>query len=209
MPVGQPARPPEPGLVHPQHPLARDRPARPRPGPPPRAAPSATTPVRDGDLRLIPPVLHRHRQRRPQPRHRARARRDLPDLLGERPTRTRHRAAAPAPLAPLHHRELAPARQIPRAGQHPVLPRRRAHSAHRAAGRVRIGGHQLNDLDSGPGTHDTLHRQTLESQQARRIIATVNSPLAAPEHSEDHRVAGRPRSGAPHGPNLRLPGQDL
>ena len=34
------------------------------------------------------------------------------------------------------------------------------------------------------------------------------SPLAAPEHSEDQGAAGRPRSGAPHGPNPRLPGQD-
>jgi hypothetical protein len=34
------------------------------------------------------------------------------------------------------------------------------------------------------------------------------SPLAAPRHSEDQGVAGRSRSGAPHRPNLRLPGQD-
>jgi hypothetical protein len=43
---------------------------------------------------------------------------------------------------------------------------------------VRIAGRreadQLHDLDPDPGEHDTLHRQTLESQQARRIIATVN-----------------------------------
>ena len=40
--------------------------------------------------------------------------------------------------------------------------------------RVRIIRDQLHDLDSAAGEHDTLHRQPLESQQARRIIATVN-----------------------------------
>ena len=41
-----------------------------------------------------------------------------------------------------------------------------------------------------------------------RSTTVRGSPFAAPEHSEDQGVAGRPRSGAPHGPNLRLPGQD-
>ncbi len=81
-------------------------------------------------------------------------------------TRQRHRR--------LRHRELTPTRQVPRAGQHPVLARRRTHPAHRAPRRVRITGDQLHDLDPGHGEHDTLHRQTLESQQTRRIIATVN-----------------------------------
>ena len=40
-----------------------------------------------------------------------------------------------------------------------------------------------------------------------RSTTVRGSPLAAPEHSEDQGVTGRPRSGAPHGPNLRLPAQ--
>jgi hypothetical protein len=52
---------------------------------------------------------------------------------------------------------------------------------------------------SSPNKHDA---SSLRSTTVR------GSPVAAPEHSEDQGVAGRPRSSAPHGPNLRLPGQD-
>ena len=52
---------------------------------------------------------------------------------------------------------------------------------------------------SSPNKHDA---SSLRSTTAR------GSPLAAPEHSEDQGAAGRPRSGAPHDPNRRLPGQD-
>src|SRR5215211_4952695 len=52
---------------------------------------------------------------------------------------------------------------------------------------------------SSPNRHDA---SSLRSTTAR------GSPLAAPEHSEDQGAAGRPRSDAPHGPNLKLPGQD-
>jgi hypothetical protein len=108
---------------------------------------------------------------RPRPSTRVR---HLGDLLGERLPRTVGRPTAPAPLAPLHHRELAPTRQVPRAGQHPVLPRRRTHPAHRTPRRVRIIGDQLHDLHPGRGEHDTLHRQPGQPQQTRHIIATVN-----------------------------------
>ena len=131
-------------------------------------------PVRGGDFGLIPAVLDRDRERRPQPGRGAHPGRHLPDLLGETLPRTASGAAPPAPLPPLHQRELAPAGQVPRPGQHPALARGRHRSAHRAPGRVRVVGHQLHDLDPEHGEHDTLHRQTPESQQARRIIATVN-----------------------------------
>jgi hypothetical protein len=173
--VGQPARAPESGLVHPQHrrglgldeldrTQSDDRTLHRRP----------RHPVRCRDLGLVAAVLDRHRKRRPQPGRRAHPGRHLPDLLGERPPRAVLGAAAPASLAPLHHRELPTARQVPRPGQHPVLARRRHHRAARASGRVRVVGHQLHDLHPEHGAHDTLHRQTLQAQQARRIITTVN-----------------------------------
>ena len=85
-------------------------------------------PMRGSDLGLVPAVLDRHRERRPQPGRGAHPGRHLGDLLGERLPRTARGAAPPAPLAPLHQRELAAARQVPRAGQHPVLARRRHRS---------------------------------------------------------------------------------
>ena len=161
----RPSPPPEPAAA---------RPARPRPVPPPRAAPSATTPharqrPRTGPGRPPPPppaptAAGSSCVSRPAPG----------DLLGKRLPRARPDPTAPAPLAPLHHRELTAARQVARPGQHPALARGRHHRARRAPRRVRIIGHQLHDLHTDAGTHDTLHRQTPESQQARRIIATVD-----------------------------------
>ncbi len=49
---------------------------------------------------------------------------------------------------------------------------------------------------SRPNRHDA---SSLRSTTAR------GSPLAAPEHSEDQAVAGRPRSGAPHGQTSGCP----
>jgi hypothetical protein len=120
--VGQPPRPPEPGLVHAQH---RDRfgldqldcapgdhrPLHRRP----------RHPVRGGHLGLVSAVLDRHRQCCPQPRGGAHPGRHRGDLLGERRAWTDLGAAPPAALAPLHLRELAAARQIVRPGQYPVL----------------------------------------------------------------------------------------
>ena len=173
--VGQPPRPPEPGLVHTQHPYRLrldqlDRAAghhralhrRPR------------HPMRRRDLGLIAAVLHRHRQRRPQPRGGAHPGRNLRHLLGERRTRTVLGAAAPAPLAPLHRDLPAATRQVVRPGQHPVLARGRHHPTCRAASRVRVVGDQLHDPNAEPRERDTLHRQALQAQQARRIISTVN-----------------------------------
>lgn len=40
-------------------------------------------------------------------------------------------------------------------------------------GQMRITGHQLHDLGPTRGDHDTLHGQPIQSQQTRRVIATV------------------------------------
>ena len=53
-----------------------------------------------------------------------------------------------------------------------------------------------------PSSHNKHDASSLRSITAR------GSPFAAPEHSEDQVVAGRPPSGALHGSNLRLPDQD-
>jgi hypothetical protein len=175
VPVGQPAGPPEPGLIHPQHghrfrldeldrAAGHDRALHSRP----------RHPVRRGDLGLVSAILDRQRQRRAKPGRGTHPGRHLRDLLSERRARTCLGAASPTPLAPLHHRELAATWQIARPGQHPVLARRRHRRAGRAPSRVRIIGDQLDDLDPNPGEHDTLHRQPGQAQQTRRIIATVN-----------------------------------
>ena len=88
--------------------------------------------------------------------------------------RARLDRTAPAPLAPLHLRDLPAARQVSRPGQHPLLPRCRSHRTRRSPRRVRISRDQLHNLRSSGSACDTFHRPTLESQQARRIIATVN-----------------------------------
>ena len=131
-------------------------------------------PVRRRDLGLVAPVGHRPRKAFPQPGRGAHSRRHLPDPLGERLLWTVLRAAPPAPLAPLHRHRHPATGQILRARQHPLLGRRRDLPATRAPGRVRITRHQLNDLDPTRGKSDTLHRQSTQSQQTRRIIATVD-----------------------------------
>jgi hypothetical protein len=115
--VGQPPGPAESGLVHPQHrrglrleefdrAVHDDRPLHRRP----------RHPMRGSDFGLVPAVLDRRRERRPQPCSSAHPGWHLGDLLGERLPRTASGAAPPAPLPPLHQRELAAARQVPRAG---------------------------------------------------------------------------------------------
>jgi hypothetical protein len=139
--VGQPPRPPEPGLVHAQHThrfgLGQLRPGVDHHGALHRRPRHR---VRGSNLGLVPAVLDRHRERHPQPRRGAHPGRHLRDLLGERPLWTDRRSAAPAPLAPLHRKLPATTRKVVRAGQHPVLTRGRAHPTGRAAGCVRIIG---------------------------------------------------------------------
>ena len=151
VPVGQPPRPPEPGLVHAQHPrrlgldqldrAVHDHRAlhrRPR------------HPVRRSDLGLVPPVLDRHRQRRPQPGRRAHPGRHLRDLLGERLPRTasvRHRQRrlrhCTAANSPPHGRSRGrvSTQSLPDVDTDPTR---------RTPGRVRVVGDQLHDLDPEP-----------------------------------------------------------
>src|SRR5205085_10545057 len=117
---------------------------------------------------------HRHCKRSTKPGRGEHTGRHQVDLLGESLLWTVLGAAAPAPFPPLHRHQLPTTGQVPWPGQYPVLARARQHLTARTTRGVRVVGDQLNDLDPEPGEHDTLHRQTLESQQARRIISTVN-----------------------------------
>jgi hypothetical protein len=68
-------------------------------------------------------------------------------------------------------------------------------------GQMRITGHQLHDLGPTRGDHDTLHGQPIQTQQTRRVIATVNGPWVSSRcsrHSEDQAITGHLRSGAPN-----------
>ncbi len=109
-----------------------------------------------------------------QPGRRTHPRRHLSDMLGETLPWTVLGAAPPAPLVPLQQHRTATAGQVVRPSQHPLLTRARHHPTPRAARRVRISGDQLHDPDPALGERDTLHRQPVQSQQTRRIIATVN-----------------------------------
>jgi hypothetical protein len=100
-----------------QHQLG-ERVDRPLHGRPPQS-------MRRRDLGHRPASGHRSRHGTAQPTGGARPGRQLVDALGERPTTTAAlQEAPPAPLAPHHRQRRLTIRQVPRPGQHVVLPDR-------------------------------------------------------------------------------------
>ncbi len=155
-------------------------------------------PVGRSDLGLVAPVLHRDRQRRPQPARGPRPRRHLTDLLGERSTLTARGAAPPAALTPLRQREPPTDREVPRPVSTQSLPEvdRCPHPGQRAA-----SGSSVTTCTTVTPAEERTTRSTARPSSPNKHLASSlrsttarGSPLAAPEHSEDHRAAGRPRS---------------
>ena len=204
VPVGQPPRPAEPGLVHPQHrrrlrldqldrAVHDDRPLHRRP----------RHPMRSSDLGLVPAVLHRGRERCPQPSGGAHPGRHLGDLLGERLPVTVHIAAPPAPLTPQHDREPPPHGRSRGRVSTQSLPdvERTRHAGHRAASGSSVTSCTTLAPSAVNATRSTANPAKPNRHDASSLRSTTarGSPFAAPEHSEDQGVTGRPGSGAPHG----------
>ncbi len=74
------------------------------------------------------------------------------------------------------------------------------HAGQRAASGSSVTSCTIFTPDGASTTRSTANPAKPNKHDASSLRSTTarGSPLAAPEHSEDHRVAGRPRSGAPH-----------
>jgi hypothetical protein len=199
--VGQPARSPEPGLVHAQHHCGFDaRPLRARRR---RAAPSATTP------RARPRPRTGRGRPRPPPRARpaaswwcasrlACATCSVNDCRAQ--SRVRHRQRrlrhCTATCPPPHGRSCGRVSTQSFPDVDSV-----GHAGQRAAPGSSVANGTILTPNGASTTRSTGNPARPNRHDASSLRSTMvrGSPLAAPEHSEDQGVTGRPRSGAPHG----------
>jgi len=213
LPVGQPPRPAEPGLVHPHHPSGC--------GSTSSTAPRATT-ARCTVGHDTPCAAATSDWSRPSSTATASATRSrvvvripagtwatcsVNDCRGHVPTRQRQRRLRHCTIAnsPPHGRSRGRVNTQP-------LPEvdTTAHAGHRAASGSSVTSCTIFTPTLERTTRSTASPSSPNRHDASSLRSTTarGSPLAAPRHSEDHRAAGRPHSGAPDGSNLRLPGQD-